>query len=140
MDILNLPSYVEEDVRKIDNMLRLHNAELEIYNCELGTDFDGSEARVGCVLRYSFIDHGGRIPRRSGRYPWYKIIGKVIFNDPATIVFWGDGSKTVVKCNSGDTFDPEKGLAMAISKRYLGDAGNYYNEFKKWLPGGDIDE
>lgn len=65
-------------------------------------------------------------------------IEKVIFNSPATIVFWSDGTKTVVKCGSGETFDEEKGLAMAISKRVLGNNGNYYNEFKKWLPNMDV--
>lgn len=60
-------------------------------------------------------------------------IVKVIFNDPATIVFWFDGSKTVVKAD-GEKFDPEKGLAMAISKKFLGNKGNYYREFEKWLP------
>lgn len=54
-------------------------------------------------------------------------IKKVIFNNPATIVYWKDGSKTVVKCQDGDVFDKEKGLAMAISKRALGDKGNYCN-------------
>ena len=61
-------------------------------------------------------------------------IKNVIFNEPATIVFWEDGSKTVVKCQDGDIYDPEKGLAMAISKKALGNQGNYCNEFKKWLP------
>jgi hypothetical protein len=61
-------------------------------------------------------------------------IKNVIFNDPATIVFWTDGTKTVVKCQDGDEFDPEKGLAMAISKKSLGNKGNYCNELKKWLP------
>lgn len=60
-------------------------------------------------------------------------IEKVIFNDPATIVFWKDGTKTVVKASNKE-FDPEKGLAMAIAKKALGNEGNYYNEFKKWLP------
>lgn len=60
-------------------------------------------------------------------------IEKVIFNDPATIVFWKDGTKTVVKCEN-ESFDAEKGLAMAISKKVLGNKGNYFNEFKKWLP------
>lgn len=60
-------------------------------------------------------------------------IKKVIFNNPATIVFWSDGSKTVVKCQDGEFYDPEKGLAMAISKKALGNKGNYCNEFKKWL-------
>lgn len=61
-------------------------------------------------------------------------IEKVIFNDPATIVFWEDDTKTVVKRGENDIFDPEKGLAMAIAKKALGNKGNYYNEIKKWLP------
>ena len=64
------------------------------------------------------------------------IIKKVIFNNPATIVFWSDGSKTVVKSYLDD-YDPEKGLAMAIAKKALGNEGNYYNVFKKWLPKDD---
>ena len=60
-------------------------------------------------------------------------IKDVIFNDPATIVFWKDGSKTVVKCKGKDTFDPEKGLAMAIVKKVFGNKGNYYNHIKKWI-------
>lgn len=61
-------------------------------------------------------------------------IKKVVFNNPATIVIWRDDVKTVVKCGEGDTFDPEKGLAMAISKRFFGNKGNYCNIFKKWVP------
>ena len=61
-------------------------------------------------------------------------IKNVIFNDPATIVFWEDGTKTVVKCHDGDEFDPEKGLAMAIAKKAYGNKGNYCNKLKKWLP------
>lgn len=59
-------------------------------------------------------------------------IKEVIFNSPATIVFWKDGSKTVVKAQNDETFDPEKGLAMAIAKKTMGNKGNYYNEIKKW--------
>lgn len=59
---------------------------------------------------------------------------KVIYNDPATIAFWSDGTKTIVKAQSGDTFDPEKGLAMVIAKKACGNEGNYYNDFKRWLP------
>lgn len=47
-------------------------------------------------------------------------IKKVIFNEPATIVFWTDGDKTIVKCSDDEIFDPEKGLAMAVSKKMLG--------------------
>lgn len=59
-------------------------------------------------------------------------IKDVIFNGPATIVMWMDGTKTVVKCQDGDAFDPEKGLAMAISKKAFGNKGKYCDEMKKW--------
>ena len=59
-------------------------------------------------------------------------IKDVIFNDPATIVFWNDGTKTVVKAEN-EPFDREKGLAMAISKKVLGNKGNYFETFKKFI-------
>lgn len=59
-------------------------------------------------------------------------IKDVIFNDPATIVFWTDGTKTVVKVQDGDEFDPEKGLTMAITKKLYGNTGSYCNLIKKW--------
>ena len=61
-------------------------------------------------------------------------IKKVIFNAPATIVLWTDGTKTVVKCGKNDTYDLEKGLALCIAKKYLGNQGNFNNVFKEWLP------
>ena len=59
-------------------------------------------------------------------------IEKVIFNDPATIIIWDDGSKTVVKCQEGDTFDKRIGLAMAICKKFFGNKSKYNEVFKKW--------
>ena len=67
-------------------------------------------------------------------------IKKVIFNAPATVVLQEDGTKTIVKAGEGDIYDPEKGLAMAIAKKALGNQGNYYEVFKKWLPGEEYDE
>ena len=63
-------------------------------------------------------------------------IKKVILNDPATIVFWNDGTKTVVQAH-GEVFDPEKGLAMAISRHYLCDIcglERYDGVFKRYMP------
>lgn len=60
-------------------------------------------------------------------------IKKVIFNEPATIVFWADGTKTVVKCSKDDGFDPEKGLAMAIAKKFFGNENGYSKNIKKWV-------
>ena len=52
----------------------------------------------------------------------YKVVStieKVIFHDPATIVYWTDGTKTVVKTHN-ESCDKEKGLSMAIAKKTLG--------------------
>ena len=66
-------------------------------------------------------------------------IKDVIFNEPATIILWKDGTKTVVKCQEGENYDPEKGMAMAISKKALGNKGNYCEVFKKWLPDEEVE-
>lgn len=61
------------------------------------------------------------------------VIKDAIFAPPATIVYWSDGTKTVVKCSEKDIFDPEKGLAMAIAKRCGGNKGSYYKEIQNWV-------
>ena len=60
-------------------------------------------------------------------------IEKVIFNDPATIVYWKDGTKTVVQCSEYDIYDAEKGLAMCYMKKALGNKGNFNEILKKTL-------
>lgn len=59
---------------------------------------------------------------KSFRGMWSKAFEpeKVIFNPPATIVFWSDGTKTVVKASNGDIFNEETGLAMALAKKVYG--------------------
>lgn len=71
------------------------------------------------------------VARRVGRNPEIK---KVIFNDPVTVVIWADGTKTVVKCQPGDTYSKETGLALCIAKKFLGNKGNFNEVFKKWIP------
>ena len=45
-------------------------------------------------------------------------ITQVIYNKPATIVFWSDGTKTVSKCNELEpVYDKEKGLLLCIMKK-----------------------
>ena len=79
------------------------------------------------------IKNGSYIKVPSQKQKAMNSITNVIFNNPATIVFWSDGTKTVVKCDERDEFDPEKGLAMAICKKHFG--GGFYNDiFKKWIP------
>lgn len=54
-------------------------------------------------------------------------IKKVIFNGPATIILWDDGTKTVVKCKEGDPYSKEAGFALCLLKKLSG------NDFHKVL-------
>ena len=44
-------------------------------------------------------------------------VSKIIFNPPATIVFWEDGTKTVVKCSAEDEFSEYYGFLAALGKK-----------------------
>lgn len=47
-------------------------------------------------------------------------IDRIVFSNPATIIFWDDGDKTVVKTCSGDKFERYAGFAMACMKKLFG--------------------
>ena len=64
----------------------------------------------------------------------YFKIEKVIFNDPATIVFWADGTKTVVKCGEEDVYDYQTGLLMCIAKKAFGNKGKFNDILREWIP------
>ena len=66
-------------------------------------------------------------------------IKNVKFNGPATIVFWADGTKTVVKCQDGDDYSEEVGLAMCIAKKVFGNTSKYNDIFKKWCNSYDTE-
>lgn len=121
--------------------LQIHPGDPSVNTFEkLKGRFDRLMDEIDYIIEYDrYCKHDVEVTREM----WSKInpfivgehcgIKNVIFNDPATIVLWTDGTKTVVKAKN-EAFDPEKGLAMAISKKALGNKGNYYNVFTKWLP------
>ena len=76
------------------------------------------------------------IPKPANYLPEIK---NVKFNGPATIVFWADGTKTVVKCQAGDDYSKEVGLAMCIVKKVFGNTSKYNDIFKKWCPSYDAE-
>ena len=65
-------------------------------------------------------------------------IKTVKFNPPATIIFWKDGSKTVVKCQEGDLYNPETGFALAYLKKLLGNDNTFNKEINKWVTPFDV--
>lgn len=57
----------------------------------------------------------------------YKIpeVREIRYNGPATIVFWEDNTKTVVKVQPGELcYDPDKAFAMAVCKKLFGNKFN----------------
>lgn len=63
----------------------------------------------------------------------YDSIKDVKFANPATIVFWKDGTKTVVMAQGDEQYVPEVGLAMCICKKVMGNTRDYYRVFKHWM-------
>lgn len=59
-------------------------------------------------------------------------IKKVIFNNPATIILWNDGTKTVVKVQDGEKYDKERGFLMCYLKGIVGNK-TLLKELDKWV-------
>lgn len=59
-------------------------------------------------------------------------ITKVIYNNPATVVFWSDGTKTIAKCHENDTYSCEYGLNTCILKKLF--KSTYKDILNAWLP------
>jgi len=69
----------------------------------------------------------------------YSDIENVYFNPykKTVTIKWTDGDVTTVKAQEkyGDSYDPEKGMAMCICKKVFGNTGRYNELFKKYIPG-----
>lgn len=75
---------------------------------------------------------GGMLSDENGNSIYIK---EVIYNDPATIVFWSDGTKTTSKCQKGDIYSPEVGLILAVLKKIT--SGDFVATLlEDWIPEG----
>lgn len=81
------------------------------------------EFKNGKEIKVHKHPRGNYIP-----YKTYLQPERIIFNEPATIVFWEDGTKTIVKAMENDEYDPEVGFAMAYCKKIFG--SDYRKIFK----------
>lgn len=113
-------TYSDDQTKQIE-FLDSIIAEFETKTAVLSEDIEKTYAAKASIKDYNSVST--KIPE----------IKKVIFNNPATVVMWSDGTKTVVKAQGKSRYDKEKGLAMCIAKKALGNKGNYYNTFAKWL-------
>lgn len=88
-------------------------------------------------------DAFGRIPGSSGRYLWgitpayrcnpyrYPEVDHIFYDDVATVVFWTDGTKTVVKCPEGTPYDEYSAFCAALAKKIYGNNSKLQREIKK---------
>lgn len=85
-----------------------------------------------------YDDAFGVVPRHSGRYLWdstdridsaskaYESIVRalaidhIFYDDIATVVFWKDGTKTIVKCPEGTPYDEYTAFCVAVAKKFYG--------------------
>lgn len=45
---------------------------------------------------------------------------KVLYNNPATVVFWSDGTQTRNICPKNTLYNPDAGLAFCVLKKFMG--------------------
>lgn len=114
-------------------ILQIGDARYGFRPLEIYSEFGHAPIMKGEFLPDVFATSNLAQGKRVGKCATLEIV-KVIFNDPATVVIWNDGTKTVVKCQPGDTYSKETGLALCIAKKYLGNKGNFNEVFKKWIP------
>lgn len=111
------------NIGKLNNISRLIEDRMNGRESELETEL---QKRMFNVMYEAYSNH---VNCKDFVFPEIK---NVIFNPPATIVFWNDGTKTVVKCQNDEAFDNEKGITVAFFKKMHGNKGHYFEEIKKW--------
>jgi len=64
---------------------------------------------------------------------------KVIFNNPATIVLWNDGSKTIVKAMESDVYNKERGFLQAYFEKHSGLSRTQANKLiRKYIEDSEV--
>ena len=110
-------------------------------------DFFGLDLVVNSVE--TFVDYlnqdtnvqiDARVVNKSRKYPTQVNpfnIKRVIFNGPATIVFWNDGTKTVVKCAEEEIYNKRTAIMWAIMKKAYGNSSRVNKAFDELIDGNE---
>lgn len=61
-----------------------------------------------------------RISRRTFNQLPFPDIKRVIYSGPKTIILWTDGTKTIVSCGEGESYDHYTGFCAAVTKKLFG--------------------
>lgn len=129
---------MENKIKRGDYVYDFGYAPSNVYQNHIGTNITFKYSLEYLLCSSQNLSKGESTMKNTNKKPTpSNPIKQVIFNGPATIVYWKDGCKTVVKCQEGAVNDPEKGLAMAVARHYLCDIlgmSRYDGIFKKYLP------
>ena len=71
-------------------------------------------------------------PNTSNTFNPIASLKNIIFSSRKTIALWDDGTKTIISCQPGDTFDKEKGIALVFMKKFCGNKSEYNEVLKKY--------
>lgn len=63
-------------------------------------------------------------------------IKQVIFSGIKTIILWKDGTKTIVACCEGDTYDPYAGFCAAFTKKMFGSTSKVKKMLNRYIKEG----
>lgn len=85
-----------------------------------------------CSRRSEFSSIATEFPKKlQGEWKLPLGVDKIIYNGPCTIVFWSDGTKTVVKCGYEEEFSEYTGFIAAVSKKVFGSTSAVKKIIKK---------
>ena len=117
-EFFSINEYVEVQARKLERAMKKEEAakspEEEIKDLKhklFLMQMKMAEERFEASVRYA---------KERMKY----IPDRIIKNGPATIVFWCDGTKTVVKCGEGDSPDDYAAFCAALGKKVFGSNSN----------------
>lgn len=102
------------------------------YGTPLDEEIEGTESLTSSSKTNPYKDILNAIYGSTEHYKFskdYKIpeVREIRYNGPATIVFWEDNTKTVVKVQPGEMYyDPDKAFAMAVCKKLFGNKFNHH--------------
>ena len=142
-DKVNVEFVFTDPVRWTRDMFMRHDAILgkrELIDT-LNDKFNAGLRYNSSLSKYIRDLHAADAPEEdpNSRTSYLPEITNVYFNDPVTVVMWDDGTKTVVKCQDGDVYSEETGLSLCITKKALGNMGNFNNIFRKWVPDHEVE-
>lgn len=89
---------------------------------------------VQCNIKDSNVQSYSDIPKSINKESDTLWVDRIMFNGRATIIFWTDNTKTVVKCSDEDDDDPYAAVAQAYMKKIFGSNNQFKKMVDQFLP------